>query len=132
MPDWPHRSNRKIEGAVGKVVWYGHSGQTLSLADRIRQIGSSQLGEGRLVVEQVELRGRAMLEEVNDAFGFRGKMRKAGKTARCARLLLEQRCQRGDPDARPAEEVAPRHFKTNAHCLVTISSIFRSKLATDA
>ena len=39
---------------------------------------------------------------------------------------------RGDPDARPAEEVAPRHFKANAHCLVTISSIFRSKLANDA
>ena len=76
-----------------------------------------------------------MLEEIDDALGFRWKVRQAGEAGGGASLVGEKRRQRGDPDprARQAEEVAASHAQAvDAHCLVTISSILSSTLATAA
>ena len=57
----------------------GHAGQALTHANRVRQLGAAQRVEFRLVIEQVHLRGSAGLEQVDDAFGFRRKVRQVRK-----------------------------------------------------
>src|SRR4051794_29879279 len=56
-------------GSSGKLGLIGrHPGKTLSLTDRIREVRPSQPVQVWLVVEEIELRGGAMLEEVDYAF----------------------------------------------------------------
>ena len=57
----------------------GHAGQALPLADRIRQVGAARSFQVGLVVEQVQLRGRAVLEEIDDALGLGREVRQAGR-----------------------------------------------------
>jgi hypothetical protein len=100
------------------------------------------LREGGLVIEQVELRGRAGHEEVDDAFGFWREVR----VARCEGILgrrrwkmedgrwrcggegsvaEEQRCEGdfADADAALREEVAARYGLANTlHSLVEIGN----------
>ena len=118
-----------------------HAGEALAHADGFRQLRAVQLCEVRLVVEQIELRRRAVLEEVDDALGLGRKVRETGEAAhrrRRLRLLGEQRSQRGHADAGAgaAEEMPARNAEARliewVHCLVTISSMLSSRLATDA
>ena len=53
----------------------------------------------RLVVEQIELRGRAVLEEVDDPLGLGREVRQSGQAAAGVRILGQQRRQRGHADA---------------------------------
>ena len=58
-----------------------HAGEPLPLANRIRQLGAAQLRQLRLVIEQIELRGRAVLEQIDDALRLRREMRQPGQSA---------------------------------------------------
>ena len=71
--------------------------------------------------------GAPGLEKVDDALGLGREVRQAGHPALCAQILLEQRCERGHPQARAGsfEEVPSRH-----HSFVTVSSRLRIRLAT--
>ena len=72
----------------GKLRLVGrHAGEPLAHADRIRQLRAAQLREVRLVVEQIELRGRAVLEQVDDALGLGREVRQAGQAAGGLRIL---------------------------------------------
>ena len=63
-----------------------HAGEALAHADRFRQIGAALFRESRFVVEQIELGGRAVLEEIDDAFG-------GGRKVRVARNDTGDRCR---------------------------------------
>src|SRR5262245_15343465 len=64
----------------------GHRRQPLAVPDRVGQVGAMSFYEVWFVIEQIELRRSAALEHINDALGFRGKMRQPCKTARRARV----------------------------------------------
>ena len=113
----------------------GHAGEPLAHADRIRQIRAAQRLQLRLVVEQIELRGRAVLEQIDDALGFRREMRQAGQSV--GRLASSASSDASAampmPVLRQAEEMPARDraclFDGSSHCLVTTSSRFRIRLA---
>src|SRR5262245_1183927 len=71
----------------------GHSRDPLAHANRIRKIHARHLAQLRLVVEKIDVRGRAGLEKVDDPLGPRREMqpcdaRAAGR--RCKRVLAKQ------------------------------------------
>ena len=52
-----------------------HPRETLSLSNRVGKLRAAELRQVRFVIEQIELRGCAILEKINNAFGPRRKMR---------------------------------------------------------
>ena len=70
----------ELEGCSGewKFLLVGrHAGEALSQADRLGKVLSVHLLEQGFVIEEVELRGCAVLEEVDDPFCLWCKMREA-------------------------------------------------------
>ena len=57
----------------------GHAGEALALADGVGEFFAAEFEEVGLVVEEIHLRRRAGLEEVDDAFGFGGEVGNAGE-----------------------------------------------------
>jgi hypothetical protein len=55
-----------------------HTGETLTAAHAVGELFAVASVEERLVIVEIELGGAAGLEEVDDAFGFRGEVREAG------------------------------------------------------
>ena len=117
-----------------------HAGEPLAHADGIRQIRSAPRLQVRLVIEEIELRRRAVLEEINHALGGGREMRKI----RAAALEPWRRRDRATP-APPSPIPAPvqpkkcrrvissRAFSIGSiYSLVITSSRFSSRLATDA
>ncbi len=51
-----------------------HPGQSLPAANGIRQIGAVQLFQFLFVIKQVNVTRSARLKQVNDSFGFGGKV----------------------------------------------------------
>src|SRR5581483_10143000 len=87
-------------------------------ADRVGQLGAAEVDQPRLGVEQVELRRRAGLEQVDDAPRLRAEVRQPGEGIRWglrpARLVaIQQRGERRQAEARaaPAEETAAGELK---------------------
>ena len=58
----------------------GHGGQTLSASHGLGQFGPGQVGEARLVVEELDLRGSARLREEDHAFGLGGEVGQGGQS----------------------------------------------------
>src|SRR5437764_962715 len=108
------------------------------------------LGQGRLIVEQIQLAGRATHEQVNDAFGLRLKGRsfgrkrvgRSGGNCSLCRLGTKQRSQskRSQSDAALAEKPAAcnepgvlgSEFLLQVHSFVIVSSRFSSVRLTMA
>ncbi len=82
----------------------------------LRELFAIQFVEQRFVIEQVHLRRRAALEQIDDTLGFGGEVRKTGEsTSRVLILdakqgLWKQAREADDPQAtgRPGEELAAR------------------------
>ena len=66
----------------------GHAGEPLAHADRIGQLVAARGLRARLVVEQIHLRGRAGLEQIDDAFGLWRKVRQT-RQSRAAAACVE-------------------------------------------
>src|SRR5687768_12678168 len=108
-----------------------HPGQPLTHPDGCGQFAAAEFRERGLWIEQIHLRRSAVLEQIDDAFGFWRMMRQAGQFA----VGLEQRGERGDADARAraAEKMsACEQFVHGRYSFETASSRFRMRLATDA
>src|SRR5262249_20676411 len=107
-----HRSDRSERWRVPWETWSGmpSSSEALSLADGLGQIDAANLGQVRLVVEKVDLGGRAVLEQVDDTLGCWREVRESGQAARGLGVFGEKRRESGDAEARArtAEEVSPR------------------------
>ncbi len=88
----------------------GHAGQALAHPHRFRQIAAAQLLKPGLVIEQVQLRGSAVLEQINDALGARREMRQSGQPRAGAQIRREQGSEggRAQPGARAAKKMPPR------------------------
>ena len=109
MPLCPCCANLNTDGAIGKFVWYAVMPVSrCPLRMESGRFNAATVFQGRLVVEHVHLRRRAVLEEVNDALGFWGEVRQPGQCRVGAQILSEQRGQSRFTDAgrRPAEEMA--------------------------
>ncbi len=92
-----------------RVLAGGHAGDALALADGIRQFGAGERGEFGFVIEEIDLRGRAGLVEIDDAFGFGWEVREAGEAAGGRDIgTFEEGGESGDTDAfaGAAEELA--------------------------
>ena len=83
-----------------------HAGEALAFANRIGQVLAVEFFQRRFGVKKVDLRRRAALVHVNDAFGFGCKMwdvRQSGHEVRQGRfgeeVFVEQRSERGGADA---------------------------------
>ena len=61
VPGEPESAGRDREALLPR----GHAGQPLAHADRVGQLGPLEAGQQGLVVEQVHLRRRARLEQVD-------------------------------------------------------------------
>ena len=59
----------------------GHAGEPLPHPNGVGQLGRPQIGQSRLIVEQVHLRRPARLEEIDDPLGPRPEVRKARQSA---------------------------------------------------
>ena len=57
----------------------GHAGEALAVADRFGQILPLELEEAGLVVEKLDLRGAAGLEQVDDPLRFGREVGQAGE-----------------------------------------------------
>ena len=95
-----------------------HGGDSLAHAHALGQFGLPFLFQRRFVIEQVDLRGPASHEQVNDALGRRRKVRFGERGLDCRRRRLppkerrvEQRGEGHGPNASggPAEKVAAGH-----------------------
>src|SRR5215468_9562030 len=89
-----------------------HPREPLSPPDRIGQVLAAILFKLRLWVEEIELRRRARLVEVNHALCLRREVWQTGQTRLLRQAaLFEQRRQRRDahPGATAAEEMAASH-----------------------
>src|SRR5436190_7678704 len=101
-----------------------HAGEPLASADGIRQFHALPCGELRLGIEQLELRRRSRLEQVDDTPGLRREMRQAGQAAVVSRkrISVHQRSERGGAKSHTAEELPTRAeqwmFLQRVHCLV--------------
>jgi len=97
--DWRGAGERSLAG--------GHAGDSLAISNVRRELGAVELLEGRLVVEQIDVRGTAAHEEIDDALGGGGEIEGAHDAAGliervgCARKKrrVEQRCQCSGADA---------------------------------
>jgi hypothetical protein len=69
--------------------------------------------EGRLVVEEVELRRCAVLEEVDDALGFGGEVRDAGEASGAGLGVAAEKG--GEGCASEAETGEPQEFTAGVH-----------------
>ena len=102
-PLWPCCANLKIDGATGKLFW---PEVIVVIRWPIRtESGSSiprRAGDRRLVVEQVHLRRRARLEQVDDPLGLRREMRQAGQAGIWPRRVGRHRPARALPSRRAA------------------------------
>ena len=120
-----------------------HRGEPLTLPDRLRQVLPAQLGQARLGVERLELRGAAGLEEPDHALGLGREVRQPRQAARrCflrfggAQIAAQKVGQGNGPDSARsfAEEVSAGvglwSVRVRFHCFVTASSRFSTKLAT--
>jgi hypothetical protein len=87
---------------------------TLAADDGWRQRMSLQLLELRLVIEQVELARSASHKDVNDAFGFGGKMRRPGL----------ERFSRGDGRAVRARDESIGHERSRRDFPQTKAALF--------
>src|SRR4029453_5799670 len=141
---------RKLENRLrdGKArLPRGHRRQPLAVADRIGQVAALHFCELRFVVEQIELRGSAALEQINDAFRFRSEVRQALQATRRARsralreqIGLQQFCKGGrpDPDACLPEKTPPGHTqwmwsvfaRVHGYSFITVSFRLRIRLVT--
>ena len=109
-PDCPCCANLKIDSRDRKArLPRGHRRQPLAVADRIGQVGAMHFCELRLVVEQIELRGSAALEQIDDALGLRREVRQArrGRPSRSRPRLRSARA--GRPAAAPPGR--PRRYR---------------------
>ena len=97
-----------------------HPGEPLTLTDTVRQILAIQFIEQGLVIKEIDLTGPPAHEEVNDPFGFGGKMRSPENAARARVVLIGldsgqvprqqgSQCRHADPMAGAAEKVAAGH-----------------------
>ena len=59
-----------------RLLRRGHAGEPLPLADRIGQLLREEILQLRLVIEQIDLRRAAGLEEIDDALGFGSEVRR--------------------------------------------------------
>ena len=87
VPLWPCCANLKMrrrdrETSSGPLVIVG---EPLALADRVGQVLAALLRQLRLVVEEVHLRRRAGLEQVDDALRLRREVRQPGQPPAPAR-----------------------------------------------
>ena len=89
-----------------------HAGQTLAHPHGVRQFRGEETFQLWFVIEQIHLRRRAGLKQIDHALGPRRKVGKAWKPARSRpfrrnEVTLEQRGERGhtDPDACEPEKV---------------------------
>ena len=105
-----------VPGLVNRERLLGgrHAGQTLASANGIGQFRTVELLEPWLVVEEVELRRPAALEQVDDVLGLGRKVREPRQAAHRGSVSSEQMCQPSNAQAgRTApEEVAPGQM----HC----------------
>ena len=87
----------------------GHAGQALALADGVGEILAVDLLQLRLVVEEVDVRGAAGLEEIDDAFRLGREMGNAGGRRRwiCTSAAISERAAMA-PRPRP---VSPRKLR---------------------
>ena len=93
-PDWPCWANLKRDGATGKLVC--RDVMPVSRWPMRIESGSSvaaQLGQLRLVVEQVHLRRAAGLKQIDHPLGPRPEVRKPGRPPR-------RRCRASRPSAK--------------------------------
>src|SRR5262249_11164783 len=103
LPVLLETEHRRRDGEA--LLRRGHGGEPLPLADRLGQLGAAQPVELRLVVEQVHLRRRARLEEVDDPLRLGREVRQprqaafGGRLTRAQPVLAEERCERGKADA---------------------------------
>ena len=82
-----------------------HARERLATTHGLRQILVEQIGEGRLVVPRLNLRGRARHEEVDRAFRFRRIVRQhRGRSGdRCIRQQIGRRATEERREPRPTE-----------------------------
>ena len=69
-------------GQRNRSLLRSHGGQALAHSDALGQLFAIEFVQQRFVIEQVHLRWRAALKQVNDALGFGGEVRETGKSAR--------------------------------------------------
>ena len=125
-PDLPCCANLKIDGATGKAR-LRRDVMPVSRWPMRMESGSSvpcRFCQLRLVVEQVDLRRRAGLEQVDDALGLRREVRQAGQAAGCrVGVLGKQRGQRRDADAGAgsAEEMPARDAVASDRIFIALS-----------
>src|SRR5437879_1979283 len=132
-----------------KQLWSArYECEPLSLQQVRRHGLAVVLIESRLVIVQVELRGAARHEQINDVLGLRGEMGQLGNhhppgvVCRLRKAFrTEQQGQRCPADAESGlpEKVTPRGLLqllllsrdfAGSHSLVTVSSAFNKMLAT--
>ena len=88
----------------------GHGAEPRPADDRVGDLFALAAGEFGLVVEEIDVRRGAVLEQVDDALGLRGEVRQVGEPADALPRgggAAHQRRERGraDADRGPAEEV---------------------------
>src|SRR5207302_5895251 len=110
----------------------GHAGEALAGADRIGQLGPGELLQARLVVEQIHLRRRAGLEEIDDALGGRRKVRQRFVGVEQAREGRDAESGAGLSEEIASCEQARGIYHYWRHSLVTAASRLRIMLATVA
>jgi hypothetical protein len=82
--------SRPVEGKHGPQH-LGHAaneGETLALEERLRTVMAIEPAQGRLVVEQFELTGRAAHMQIDDSLDLGGKLRRQHREGR-RRIALE-------------------------------------------
>ena len=71
MPLWPYCLKANFDGIMGKVAWPEVMPvRRWPIADRVGQFFAGEVGELGLVVEEVDLRRAAGLEQVDDPLGL--------------------------------------------------------------
>jgi len=97
----------RLTGDREAILCRRHAGQPLTHADRRRQLLAAAIAQAGLVVEQVELRRRAGLEEIDDAPRRRREVRQAGKAAMrtswpaALSIFVQQKARAAEPRPTP-------------------------------
>jgi len=112
----------------------GHRGHALAHAHGVGDQLAAAREQTRLVVEEVDLRGRAGLCEQDHALGARREVEQRTGSDLCeARLAQQQRQRRGaDAGGGAAEELAAGGLEVHRHSLESVSSRFMMTVITPA
>ena len=118
-PHWPYCLNGLIGGEqAGHLPAPRHGREPGRPRTGLGNVLPAHLRISRLVVEQVDMRGRTALPEDDDAFGLRGEVRQARQrarwplrraTARAKRILLQQAARATPMPGAAAEKLAAGH-----------------------